>query len=958
MGGRVLRLVVVLAMLSSSVAVGSGNHTTGSGPEIRLRGVRFAPSAGELPDIPDDLRAGSLGREQRGYYLVQFSGPVRADWQRAVAGAGAVPLGYIPDFAYKVRMSPRIAETVSSLDGVIWVGRFDPAFALSPDLVRSGVNLYRVRIEQGADTAVAVAAVRAAGAEVVRAGAGHLVVAADGARVDALARVADVAWVENFAFFERHNEYGAGVISGSAAANASGYDGSTQIVAVADTGLGGGTTLTAHPDIPSTRITAINNWPAPAGGTCYTPTNDGAVDVDSGHGTHVATSVLGDGSATGVGTGSAPAARLVFQSVEDYIDWRGVCAVNPDGYYLLGIPDSLSDLFQQAYDAGARIHSNSWGSAVNGDYTADSVNTDNFIWGHRDMLISFSAGNAGADSNANGVIDSDSIGSPATAKNVLTVGASENDRQGDWGCDAALTYVNPDTGTSCASQSGTNTIFDYSAFGFTANPIASDLSAGNAGQMAAFSSRGPTDDGRIKPDVVAPGTWILSGYSDLYQEGYDAAVNPKNGLFQYDGWGFPRNDDYKYMGGTSMSNPITAGGAAVVRDFYSEAKSHQASAALVKATLINSAVDLADENNDGVNDNDFPIPNVHEGWGRINLAAATDASALFVDNTTGLATAATATSQYTSSGAPLKVSLVWSDFPSTETAAVNLVNDLDLVVTAPNGTVYRGNVFSGGFSATGGSADRLNNVENVYLAAPAAGTWTVAVTGFNVPSGPQPFALVVDGVTGTSTNTAPTVTISAPADPTTVTEGTAVTFTGTATDTQDGDLTAGIAWSSNLSGSLGTGGSVTATLSVGTHMVTASATDTGSLTGSDTVTVTVTPAGGTATSLHIADLDGAKTSLGNRWTSTVTISVVDNLGAPVTGATVTGTWSAGTGGTTSCVTGSTGTCSVTRNRIANRILTVTYTVTTVTHATLTYQSSANTDPDGDSTGTAITVAKP
>ena len=416
-----------------------------------------------------------------------------------------------------------------------------------------------------------------------------------------------------------------------------------------------------------------------------------------------------------------------------------------DGYYLTGIPSDLRTLFQQAYDAGARIHSNSWGSAVAGDYTVDSANADSFIWSHPDMLVSFSAGNEGIDANADGVIDNDSTGSPATAKNVLTVGASENDRQGNWQCDAGLAY------TSCAAQGGQDIIATYGTSwpsDYPAIPINNDPAAGNAQQMAAFSSRGPTDDGRIKPDVVAPGTWILSGYSDLYQQGYDSSPNPKNGAWQYDGWGFPFDRYYKYMGGTSMSNPLTAGGAAVVKDYYQKAKSVTASAALVKATLINTAVDLLDENNDGAADNDYPIPNNHEGWGRVDLAQATSGSVQFADASVGLSTNGTATYQVTTAGgAPLKVTLVWSDYPSTETVAKNLVNDLDLKVTAPGGAIYNGNVFSGGWSQTGGSADRANNVENVYIQSAAAGTWTIEIKGYNIPSGPQKYALAVSGGT-------------------------------------------------------------------------------------------------------------------------------------------------------------------------------------------------------------------
>jgi hypothetical protein len=244
----------------------------------------------------------------------------------------------------------------------------------------------------------------------------------------------------------------------------------------------------------------------------------------------------------------------------------------------------------------------------------------------------------------------------------------------------------------------------------------------------------------------------------LYQQGYDGTkVNPQNAAYQWDGWGMPYNSQYKYMGGTSMSNPIAAGGATVVKDYYNKAYSGMnASAALVKATLINSAVDLLDENNDGVDDNDFPIPNMHEGWGLINLDTATDGTIQFVDEGTSISTGGAQTFTVTSTGGPLKVTLVWSDYPSTDTATVNLVNDLDLTVLGPSGT-YRGNVFAGGWSTTGGSADRRNNVENVYIQTPAAGAYTVTVNGFNIPNGPQKFALAVDGGT-----------ISAPPPPTAV----------------------------------------------------------------------------------------------------------------------------------------------------------------------------------------------
>ena len=698
------------------------------------------------------------------YFVVQFVGPIQESWKEAVNAEGAEVLDYIPDFAFKVRMNPGIARRVEQLDFVSEVTPFQAGFKFGTDLRRDGeLNVYQIRIERGSDFGLVRSLVARTGAEILSFEEDLMVVAANGSLVDAIAEVDDVASISNFYLnvpFSKStgpalNDTARDLI-GAGVANGRGYDGSSQIAAVSDTGLGAGTAATAHPDIPSSRIVAIYNWPGAAGGCFQSVTDDGSVDVDSGHGTHTASSVLSDGGPGGLGQGVAPAARLVFQSTENWATIKNYCQVfggwPANGYFLTGLPSDLKTMYQQAYNAGARIHSNSWGAAVAGDYTLDSANSDSFVWTNRDMVITFSAGNEGVDANADGVVDNDSTGAPGTSKNVITVGASENARADSYPCDTSLTYTSTDvyqTGQTCNSMGGNQANFLGTAgqrWGFPTNPLKDDVTAGNAQQMAPFSSRGPTDDSRIKPDVVAPGTWILSGFSGLYQEGYGDPVNPQVGVYQWDGWGMPYNSEYKYMGGTSMSNPIAAGGATVVKDYYSKARGINASAALVKATLINSAVDLADENNDGANDNDFPIPNNHEGWGLVNLDGATDGTLQFVDEGTGLATGGTQTFNVTPTGGPLKVTLVWSDYPSTETATINLVNDLDLTVSGGSGT-FLGNVFSGGWSATGGSADRRNNVENVYIQSPGAGTYTLTVNAYNVPNGPQKFALVVDGGT-------------------------------------------------------------------------------------------------------------------------------------------------------------------------------------------------------------------
>lgn len=965
-------LATVFILVSSLASIGVADETGGADePALRLEAAEYRPANGESPDIPDRLRSSGIPAGRVGNFVVQFDGPITEADRAALEAAGAAVVSYLPDFAYKISMTNSQAAATAELDGVVHVGAYEPAFRLSSSLDAAADGLFQVTVDQGRQAADSLAAVLATGAVVASTRGRVLVVDATLDQLEQIARIDGISWIENRLFPELHNEYGAGAIMGADAANASGYDGSTQVVAVADTGIGDGTASGVHADVPVGRVTAVFDWPSSDAPGCFRAFPDGARDVDSGHGTHTALSVVSDGGPGGIGKGTAPAASLVFQAVEDYIQTGRTCASSPNGYYLTGLPDDLTDLFQQAYDVGARVHSNSWGSSVAGDYTADSATVDLFTWNNPDMLITTSAGNSGIDANANGVVDDDSIGSPATAKNVLTVGASENDRAGDWSCDSGLTYVNPNTGMSCSSQGGVNDLFTYGEAwpgDFPTNPIASDPSAGDVEQMAAFSSRGPTDDGRIKPDVVAPGTWVLSGYSSLYQEGYGDPSNPQNGAFQYDGWGFPVDDEYKYMGGTSMSNPLAAGAAVVVRDYYQKEFGHNASAALAKASLINSAVDLADENNDGVDDNDFPIPNMHEGWGRVDVGAAVDGTAQWVDDGVGLSTGGSALHQFTvDAGSAFKVSLVWSDFPSDEAAAINLVNDLDLVVTAPDGTTYIGNNFSGGWTSAGAvGADRLNNVENVYVPTAGAGTWTVAVSGFNVPFGPQPFALVVDGQFDGAPpiDDPPTVTVSAPTAGATVSG--VVTTTADATD--DNGVTEvefsvnGAVIGTDTNGSDGWSATWDTTGTTdGAATVIAVATDTAAQTASDSVNVTVDndPGGGEPTTMHVADLDGVSNPSGNRWTATVTVSVVDDEGGAVDNAGVTFEYLRGSRlVTTSCTTDATGSCSATTRRMATAVQDlVTMTVIDATHATLSYDPGANTDPDGDSDGTSITIVQ-
>ena len=588
----------------------------------------------------------------------------------------------------------------------------------------------------------------ARGMRVARTGRRLLTIAASGNEAAALAALPGVAGVEHFVLRVKHNEFGGGVILGSQLANANGFDGSSQTVAVADTGLGTGTAAGAHADIPAARVRSHLQLARHAR---FLLRDDrqrrrGRRGLGPRHARR-------DGRARRRQCGRRRprhrAGRRV--GVPGHRELRRpVAPLQPPlrharGYYLVGLPGDLQELFQQAYDAGARIHSDSWGSGGRGRYTADSGEHRRLRVGpprhghhcsprqHRRRSRRRRPGRSRARSTRRRPRRTSSPS--ARARTIAS-------RTGT--CDPSLAY------TTCAAQGGQNTIFTYGApwpDSFPVNPLRDDPSAGNAEQMAAFSSRGPTTDGRIKPDVVAPGTWTLSGYSDRFQQQYDASPNPQNGMYQYDGWGFPFDAAYKYMGGTSMATPLVAGGAAVVRDFYQKTHGHQASAALVKATLINSAVDLLDENNDGVLDNAHPIPNLHEGWGRVDLANATDSSHQFSDESrAACAPARRATFTFrdrpTPAG-PSRSTLVWTDYPSSPSAAVNLVNDLDLTSWRPTARPIAATCSPADGRRPAARPTAEQRRERLRASRPP-GTWTVIGRRLQRADGPQPFALVMD----------------------------------------------------------------------------------------------------------------------------------------------------------------------------------------------------------------------
>jgi serine protease AprX len=699
-------------------------------PAIRLQAVTFVPAESPTTAQPVVLQGALEGHL---IYLVQYKGPILPAWRAALQAGGATILDYIPDYAYKVSVPADRVVELARLPGVIWSGPFEARFRLSPALNTTQMlaeerRPVRVELDGDVDGASAAFLERLASLNIVVIGQEglSLLVEVTPTQLEALTRDPAVRWVSPLRVPRLHNDIATDLVFADQVW-AAGLAGDGQIINIADTGLDTGrdsafVTGDIHRDVEG-RIVGWRSWPISSvwHGYLNNPlADDGIADLDYGHGTHVVGLVVGNGyRSSGRYRGVAYRAQLTMQALQQYCDWNPAAEARglTDGYGLVGIPANLTGLYGEAYDWGSRIHTNSWGfegQGLNGVYTEECRQTDRFVWDHRDMVILFSAGNDGRDGNGDGRVDAGSIVPPATAKNIIAVGAAESQR-----ADRLATY-----GLSYPDA-------------FPANPVRDDPMA-NAGArgMMALSGRGPTQDGRLAPHVVAPGTWIASLRSSVATSG----IGP---------WGYV-DSYYMYLGGTSMSTPLVAGGAALVRQAY-EARGHAPSAALVKATLIQTAKDMPGQYAVPYGDAG-PIPNNDEGWGVIDVRAATTSTLRFVDETYALQTGQAQTHVFyaTGSSRPARFTLVWTDYPAAVEAAVALVNDLDLKVTAPDGQTYLGNVFGsasgveGSWSVVGGSADRVNNVECVYLPRAQSGAYRVAVRGHNVPMSGQSYALLVD----------------------------------------------------------------------------------------------------------------------------------------------------------------------------------------------------------------------
>jgi subtilisin family serine protease len=741
-----------------------------------------------------------------GHWIVVCNGPLLPAWSAAISGAGAAILGTLTAHSLLCSMDPAAAAAVEAIDGVKWVGRYEPVYKVdhrladqtepvtSEDLgtlagsdgsaVGAPGDSVEIAVEIFSDGSPGDLAsiISGNGGSIQKESSDAIIALVARSVLPLLAKNESCAQVAQFDVPEIKMDVARTVTAASTVIDRHGLTGKDEIVCVADTGLDRGVDN-------ETLLDDFKQFNGIAGGrvrAAYTPNqvdaslaatvfSRNAWDDPQGHGTHVAGIVLGNGrlSDNRAIQGAAYEAELVMQSLRDS---GNLPATNPA---LRGIPANLTTLFDPVYTTdNARVHNNSWGGGNTSNYAADSRQIDEFVWKHPDMVIVFAASNDGADRNpgSDGVIDWQSLSNEASAKNNITVGANENNKpfidstwNGGWPAD------------------------------FPTHPVADDKISDNPQHVVAFSSRGPSMAGaavdRLLPDILAPGVSI---HASLSQNAPVPGASPF--------WGpHVAGSAYVYKGGTSMAAPHVSGLAALIREYLRTVKKftdplnpdlrrRRPSAALIKALLVHGAQPVTGAYTGSAITNGPPHPSCHQGYGLVNLRAA-----LFSNSTTGSVPAAlqnwlprrtifvddpartlnafppgdpnrriqhTLRINIADATVPMRATLAWTDYYTAAGANGALINRLRLRIRRVSDGAFF-NVLTPAGAGPAGINVRRNNVQQIDIptANLQAGLHDIQIRALAVSSAvssggaslgeEQDFALVVSGAISQSDHAVP-----------------------------------------------------------------------------------------------------------------------------------------------------------------------------------------------------------
>lgn len=675
-----------LAQLQADGVPVAVDHNAG---KIQMTRYLFDPLKQGEPDIPTELRA-EENANGRGFHLVQFAGPIRTEWLTQMKEAGLPMLQYYPHNTYLTWGTPTQLSTVESITAVRWHGRVHPAYKLSETLDgREGlirnVNLVIYNDGQIDQT---LKQVQALGGELLQAFPSQ----PDLAFYDALL-VMDSAVLTQVA--QIPNVLWVGHIGDTAYHD---DEMSSQIVAGNYSGAG-------QP------FTGYNNYLSNLGytgaGVTWAIVDTG---VDHSH-PDLGSSIVGGYTFPGVpagcvspagndcaggGHGTHVAGIVGGDAAAGFTDTNGFL-------YGLGVAPDYGIFAMNSLSGSSWPPAGGWQEHSKRAVLGNAVGTNNSWTTGEGTAHGYQASERTHDL----IVRDGNFDTAAVAEPIITVFSAGNS--------------GPGSSTLTAPKEAKNVIITASSNNFRAGSIDS---------LAGFSSRGPAVDGRYGITIAAPGAQIASSRNS----GGGSCSTAISGT----------NDLYAFCSGTSMAAPQVSGALTLITEWWRTWNAGaNPSPAMAKALLVNGAVDM------GTAD----IPNTNEGWGRINVTNVISGSApvLYYDQTDLLIDTGqqwTLNVGVVDPTQPVKVTLVWSDAPGAVGANPSLVNNLDLEVVA-NGQTYLGNVFANGMSATGGTADALNNVENVYLASATGVNITINATNiagdgvpYNADTTDQDFALI------------------------------------------------------------------------------------------------------------------------------------------------------------------------------------------------------------------------
>jgi hypothetical protein len=717
------------ALLLGAAFLGATILAAEPGPVLHLAAGDFAPNAAS-PAAPSWFHATPTWESPRGsrYLVAIMRGPLGGKEREQLEATGVSILGYVPVHGYQLRVPPVSEAAARRLPFVAWLGPLPPHLKLAPELSASSPAAAadaRVRIilaagEPSARVTALLGTMPSLATPSGKDGAYRVVATIPGkslaTTLSAIASLPEVEAIEPARRFRPMNQDAVWVHQSFVGPSpqttpifARGIFGCGQIAAIADTAQDYDLCFFRDTVNGAPPVASCGAAPCPAAATASRrkdllyynwsggPTGEedtcpATTTGSSGHGTHISGSLAGDTSPyadcagfttpnRNGGDGVAPGAKLVFQEMGDSYE------------YLNDLGGTLWNLADVAFQNGARVHSNSWGGACYDQlgncvpgctmpYDSYARDADLAMWSHPDLLIVTAAGNGGAFCPP-----PVSIGTPATAKSVLTVGAVEH--------------------------------------GAAANT------------PSWFTSVGPVEDGRLGVTVAAQGESTVSAASDMNLGSNNCATCSLDGTSM----------SAPTAAGTAelVREYYTAGFA--FQGTRDPAHGFSPSGALLKATLIDGAVALGAP----APGPDFDSGYGRIQLDRTLAFAGSAFQLRVDDHREGLSTGSVAAHAYdVAAGTPFRVTLAWSDYPAALNAAVARVNELKLEVTDPTGAVWFQTIDAGtGLPTQTSSAanphDTRNVVERLVFDSPAPGRWIVRVRGIDVPFGPQPFALVVRG---------------------------------------------------------------------------------------------------------------------------------------------------------------------------------------------------------------------